>query len=190
MFKNLLVGADSSATALRAVETAVDLAKTCDAKLHIVTAYKPQPVRAPDLPAEFLTANYLPPADSLLGGAHLGREAGRCGSGNPCRNRRSRRSHRPRGGADRRRPDRRGQQRHAGREESSRECSEQHRAQGALLGPDRRHDERCLARPDQRVVVPATVSPWRHLGRASFLEAEVRAVLAYAAAMARSMRSP
>ncbi|MGO9962779.1 MAG: universal stress protein [Acidimicrobiales bacterium] len=66
MFKNILVGADSSATALRAVEAAVDLAKTCDAKLHIVTAYKPQPVRTPDLPAEFLTANYLPPADSLL----------------------------------------------------------------------------------------------------------------------------
>ena len=66
MFKNLLVGADSSATALRAVEAAVDLAKTCGAKLHIVTAYKPQPVRTPDLPAEFLAANYLPPADSLL----------------------------------------------------------------------------------------------------------------------------
>jgi nucleotide-binding universal stress UspA family protein len=66
MFKNLLVGADSSATALRAVETAVDLAKTCGAKLHIVTAYKPQAVRIPDLPSEYLDANYLPPADSLL----------------------------------------------------------------------------------------------------------------------------
>ena len=66
MFKNLLVGADSSATALRAVETAVDLAKTCGAKLYIVTAYKPQAIRIPDLPAEFLDANYRPPADSLL----------------------------------------------------------------------------------------------------------------------------
>jgi len=34
--------------------------------LHIVTAYKPQAVLTPDLPAEFLEANYLPPADSLL----------------------------------------------------------------------------------------------------------------------------
>jgi len=53
-------------TARRAVEAAVELAKMSDAKLNIVTAYKPQPVRTPDLPAEFLDANYLPPADSLL----------------------------------------------------------------------------------------------------------------------------
>jgi len=66
MFKKLLVGADNSATALRAVEAAVELAQTFDAKLHIVTAYKPQSVRTPNLPAEFLDANYLPPADSLL----------------------------------------------------------------------------------------------------------------------------
>ena len=66
MYKNLLVGADNSATALRAVRAAVELAQVFDAKLHIVTAYKPQAVRTPDLPAEFLTANYLPPADSLL----------------------------------------------------------------------------------------------------------------------------
>jgi len=66
MFKNLLVGADNSSTALGAVEAAVELAQTCGAKLHIVTAYKPQAVRTPDLPAELLDANYLPPADSLL----------------------------------------------------------------------------------------------------------------------------
>jgi len=66
MYKNLLVGADNSATALRAVKTAVEVAKAFDAKLHIVTAYKPQAVKTPDLPAEFLAANYLPPADSLL----------------------------------------------------------------------------------------------------------------------------
>jgi len=66
MFKNLLVGADNSSTALRAVETAVELAQTWGAKLHIVTAYKSQAVRTPDLPAEFLDANCLPPADSLL----------------------------------------------------------------------------------------------------------------------------
>lgn len=51
MFKNLLVGADNSSTALGAVEAAVELAQTCGAKLHIVTAYKPQAVRTPDLPA-------------------------------------------------------------------------------------------------------------------------------------------
>ena len=66
MYKNLLVGADNSATALRAVQAAVELAHAFDARLHIVTAYKPQAVRTPDLPAEFLEANYLPPADSLL----------------------------------------------------------------------------------------------------------------------------
>ena len=66
MYKNLLVGADNSATALRAVQAAVALAHAFDAKLHIVTAYKPQAVLTPDLPAEFLEANYLPPADSLL----------------------------------------------------------------------------------------------------------------------------
>jgi len=42
MYKNLLVGADNSATALRAVQAAVELAHAFDAKLHIVTAYKPQ----------------------------------------------------------------------------------------------------------------------------------------------------
>jgi nucleotide-binding universal stress UspA family protein len=51
---------------LRAVQAAVELAHAFDAKLHIVTAYKPQAVLTPDLPAEFLEANYLPPADSLL----------------------------------------------------------------------------------------------------------------------------
>ena len=66
MYKNLLVGADNSATALRAVQAAVELAHAFDAKLHIATAYKPQAVLTPDLPAEFLEANYLPPADSLL----------------------------------------------------------------------------------------------------------------------------
>ena len=66
MYKNLLVGADNSATALRAVQAAVELAHAFDARLHIVTAYKPQAVLTPDLPAEFLEANYLPPADSLL----------------------------------------------------------------------------------------------------------------------------
>jgi nucleotide-binding universal stress UspA family protein len=77
VFKNLLVGADNSSTALGAVEAAVELAQTCGAKLHIVTAYKPQAVRTPDLPAELLDANYLPPADSLLDVGNKGRRGAR-----------------------------------------------------------------------------------------------------------------
>jgi nucleotide-binding universal stress UspA family protein len=66
MYKNMLVGADSSATARRAVSAAVDLAKLFDAKLHIVTAYKPESVKVPDLPAEFALSRYVHPADALL----------------------------------------------------------------------------------------------------------------------------
>ena len=44
MFENVLVGADDSATALRAVATAVDLAKAIGAKLHVVTAYRAETV--------------------------------------------------------------------------------------------------------------------------------------------------
>ena len=44
MFENILVGADDSATALRAVAAAVDLAKVLGAKLHVVTAYRPEAV--------------------------------------------------------------------------------------------------------------------------------------------------
>ncbi len=66
MYKNVLVGADSSATALRAVEAAVDLSRTFGAKLHIVTAYKPESVTIPDLPPEFAYSRTTHPADSLL----------------------------------------------------------------------------------------------------------------------------
>ena len=66
MYKNLLVGADSSATALRAVQAAVDLAEVFGAKLHIVTAYKPESVKVPDLPAEFRYSANVHPADALL----------------------------------------------------------------------------------------------------------------------------
>jgi len=44
VFENVLVGADDSATALRAVAGAVELARTIGAKLHIVTAYRPEAV--------------------------------------------------------------------------------------------------------------------------------------------------
>ena len=66
MFKNVLVGADNSATALKAVKAAVDVAKTFGATLHVVTAYKPQSVRLPDLPAEFELSRTTHPADVLL----------------------------------------------------------------------------------------------------------------------------
>ncbi|MGB9112900.1 MAG: universal stress protein [Acidimicrobiales bacterium] len=68
MYQNLLVGADSSKTALKAVQAAADLAKTFRAKLHIATAYKPESVRAPDLnlPEEFRYTATTHPADMLL----------------------------------------------------------------------------------------------------------------------------
>lgn len=44
MFENVLVGADDSATALRAVAAAVEIAQAVGAKLHIVTAYRPEMV--------------------------------------------------------------------------------------------------------------------------------------------------
>jgi nucleotide-binding universal stress UspA family protein len=66
MYKNLLVGADSSSTALRAVQEAVELAGAFGAKLHIVTAYKPESVSVPDLPEEFRYTANVHPADALL----------------------------------------------------------------------------------------------------------------------------
>ena len=66
MFKNVLVGADRSATALLAVKSAVELASVYGAKLHIVTAYKAESVRAPHLPTEFDYAKHVHPADALL----------------------------------------------------------------------------------------------------------------------------
>jgi hypothetical protein len=89
-FKKLLVGADNSATALRAVEAAVELAQAVGAKLHIVTAYKPQAVRAPDLSAEFLDANHLPAADSLLEDLISVAKRANVGGGGPCCDRRAR----------------------------------------------------------------------------------------------------
>ncbi len=65
MFENVLVGADSSVTAARAVRTAAELCKAIDAKLHVVTAYKPESVRVADLPAEFAD-RITHPADVLL----------------------------------------------------------------------------------------------------------------------------
>jgi nucleotide-binding universal stress UspA family protein len=51
VYKNVLVGADDSSTALRAVTVAVELARQLGAKLHIVTAYRPETVLASHLVA-------------------------------------------------------------------------------------------------------------------------------------------
>jgi nucleotide-binding universal stress UspA family protein len=57
MFKNVLVGADDSSTALRAVAAAVDLARTLGAKLHVVTAYRPELVLGPHV---IVSVGYIP----------------------------------------------------------------------------------------------------------------------------------
>ncbi len=66
MFKNVLVGADSSATALRAVEAAVELAAALGAKLHIVTAYKAVTVSLPEMPPDIFYSTQVDAADALL----------------------------------------------------------------------------------------------------------------------------
>lgn len=65
MFRDILVGADSSVTAARAVRSAAELAKAVGATLHVVTAYKPETVRVADLPEEFAD-RVTHPADVLL----------------------------------------------------------------------------------------------------------------------------
>jgi nucleotide-binding universal stress UspA family protein len=71
MFRNVIVGADDSPTALEAVRAAVQLAVLCDATLHVVTAYDPKRTGSQELPAEFRTTMVSHPADVLLG--ELGR---------------------------------------------------------------------------------------------------------------------
>ena len=66
MYRNILVGADDSSTARRAVETAADLAQVTGASLHIVTAYEPGSVRPVDLPEEMRYTVDSNPADALL----------------------------------------------------------------------------------------------------------------------------
>ena len=66
MFKNMLVGADNSATALRAVEAAVGLAAALGAKLHIVTAYKAVTVALPEMPPDIFYSTQVEAADELL----------------------------------------------------------------------------------------------------------------------------
>lgn len=53
MFSTVVVGTDGSDTAAEAVRRAIEVAKLYGARLHIVTAYKPKPVRAAGVPEEF-----------------------------------------------------------------------------------------------------------------------------------------
>jgi nucleotide-binding universal stress UspA family protein len=65
MFKTVLVGADDSVTASRAVNTAVELVKVLGGNLHVVTAYHPQSAKVDKLPDEFFDRP-TDPADLLL----------------------------------------------------------------------------------------------------------------------------
>jgi nucleotide-binding universal stress UspA family protein len=53
MFSSVVVGTDGSDTAAQTVRSAIEIAKLCGATLHIVTAYKPRPLRAARVPDEF-----------------------------------------------------------------------------------------------------------------------------------------
>lgn len=53
MFKVVVVGADDSPTARRAVEAATEMAAMSNGELHIVTAYEISVVRDRHLPSEF-----------------------------------------------------------------------------------------------------------------------------------------
>jgi len=53
MFDTVVVGADDSATAAKAVAAAIELAALSGGTLHIVTAYKPAPRSATGVPPEF-----------------------------------------------------------------------------------------------------------------------------------------
>ncbi|MGI8794253.1 MAG: universal stress protein [Acidimicrobiales bacterium] len=55
MFQSIVVGTDGSPSAGAAVAQAVSLARTCGAKMHLVTAYRP--IEAMSLPPEVMPAN-------------------------------------------------------------------------------------------------------------------------------------
>jgi nucleotide-binding universal stress UspA family protein len=69
MFNTVIVGADDSETAARAVRTAVELVKTLGGELHVVTAYTPPSAHAAAaasaLPQEYFD-RVTDPADILL----------------------------------------------------------------------------------------------------------------------------
>jgi nucleotide-binding universal stress UspA family protein len=65
MFKTVLVAADDSVTASRAVATAIELVAVLGGKLHVMTAYHPASAKADKLPDEFMD-RITDPADLLL----------------------------------------------------------------------------------------------------------------------------
>ncbi len=66
MFSTVVVGADGSATAKRAVEAAADIAKNFGASLHIVSAFEAKAVPSSDRPAEFRNLTSEGDVDVLL----------------------------------------------------------------------------------------------------------------------------
>jgi len=66
MFNVVLVGADGSETARRAVEAAAELASDSHGELHIVTAYDPKSYAASGRPSEFEHINAEGDVDALL----------------------------------------------------------------------------------------------------------------------------
>ena len=66
MFSTVVVGADGSATAKRAVEAAADIAKNFGASLHIVSAFESKAVPSSDRPAEFRNLTSEGDVDVLL----------------------------------------------------------------------------------------------------------------------------
>jgi nucleotide-binding universal stress UspA family protein len=66
MFNVVVVGADGSETARRAVETASDLAAASEGTLHIVTAYDPKSYAKSSLPTEFQNLSSESDVDALL----------------------------------------------------------------------------------------------------------------------------
>jgi nucleotide-binding universal stress UspA family protein len=65
MFKTVLVAADDSVTASRAVASAIELVAVLGGKLHVMTAYHPGSAKADKLPDEFMD-RITDPADLLL----------------------------------------------------------------------------------------------------------------------------
>jgi len=53
VFSSVVVGTDGSDSAAEAVRSATEVAKMFSATLHIVTVYKPRPVRSSGVPDEF-----------------------------------------------------------------------------------------------------------------------------------------
>ncbi len=66
LFNVVVVGADDSLTARRAIEAAGQIAKLSQGTLHIVTAVDPKPRHEGTLPAEFQNMNPDGEAEALL----------------------------------------------------------------------------------------------------------------------------